>query len=374
MFPHDLRPHLPALLSAFEQAELGVAIISQVGGELTWWYLNPTAAGMLGYTVDELSQIPVFDTVAPTEHVRVGELLTRIHGGHPAPSIFETLLRHRDGRTIPVELSTTQSPVEGGTLLIQLIRDLTERHHAHASRLEADRVAVVAALASGLGHEINNPLTYVLLHLRNLRNLIGTSLPAGAMQQIEQVLDEAQAGAERIRDTMRAFMTFARRPQLSSADVDMLLVTQAALRLVAPALHERARVRSTLAVVAAVRGDESRLGQAVLTMLLFAGADFSTEDVERNLVTVDVGLRDGMVVVEVGDNGHDLSTETAARVFNPSFSARGASVSVGLGVPRAIAAATGGSMTLTARPGGGAITTLRLPPVDPNRPATDPLT
>jgi two-component system C4-dicarboxylate transport sensor histidine kinase DctB len=71
-------------------------------------------------------------------------------------------------------------------------------------------------------------------------------------------------------------------------------------------------------------------------------------------------------VLEVSDNGRDLTTEETQHAFDPFYrsQARGAGVGVGLGVTRSVAAALRGEVTLTPRPGGGAVITMRLPAAD----------
>ena len=72
-------------------------------------------------------------------------------------------------------------------------------------------------------------------------------------------------------------------------------------------------------------------------------------------------------MVEVSDNGRDLTSDEALRAFDPFFRspARGAGVGVGLGVARAVATALGGMVTLSPRAGGGAVITMTLPAAPP---------
>jgi signal transduction histidine kinase len=100
--------------------------------------------------------------------------------------------------------------------------------------------------------------------------------------------------------------------------------------------------------------------------LLFAGSGFEPDrDVSAHRITVAVEERGDAVVVEVADNGRALSAEEARRAFDPFFrsAARGAGVGVGLGVARSVAVTLDGSVTLEPRPNGGAVITLRLPPM-----------
>jgi C4-dicarboxylate-specific signal transduction histidine kinase len=241
-------------------------------------------------------------------------------------------------------------------------RALSVHQQHHLSLLEADRIGLVGALAAGFAHEINNPLTSVLLNLRFLRRHLASALSATAQVQATRFLDDITIGAERIANNVRALQTLATRG--ATVPIDLAAVVSAALRLAAPTLEPRAHVIRQIFPVRKVIGEESRIGQAVLAMLLFSSSGFDAETASAaNRIIVNVEERDGDVVLEVSDNGRDLTTEETNQAFDPFYrsSARGAGVGVGLGVARSVAAALGGDVTLAPRPGGGAVITMRLP-------------
>ena len=78
------------------------------------------------------------------------------------------------------------------------------------SLLEADRIGLVGALSAGFAHEINNPLTSLLLNLRSLRKQM-SAMPEPAQRQAMRCLDDITTGAERIASNVRALQTLATR-------------------------------------------------------------------------------------------------------------------------------------------------------------------
>jgi PAS domain S-box-containing protein len=348
---------LATLQASIDSARLGVVVIAERGGALQLVYSNPANAEMLGFTVAEALAMPVLDRVAPDQRMQLLELIGRIRAGVVAPAVLEIDLVHRDGHVVPTEMSIAQSDLDGdGHLFACVIRDLSQQNLAHVSMLEADRHAVVGALAAGIAHEINNPLTYVSLHLQNLRRSMVVDSEA------VRLVDEAYAGVERIRGIVRAVMMLAAPPGRESL-VDLGAVVQAALRMVRPTLETRARVVCQADPVPMVLADEPRLAQAVLSMLLFAGGGFATDDPAINRVVIAVEARTEHVVLAVTDNGRDLTADEHARVFDPAFVPRdaGSHPAFGLGLARAITVAAGGTLRVDARAGGGVMTTLALP-------------
>jgi PAS domain S-box-containing protein len=361
MSASELDPVLATLLVALDQFGLGVHGYQIRDGGLHRLFVTTTGATRLGYSVEELLALPTDGAIAPHDRARVNELLRRVYAGEAPISTVEVDMLHKDGGAVPTEVVTVYRDDPGGRILISLMRDIGVQ--ASRSMLETDRLAVVGALAAGIAHEINNPLTYILLHLRSLRRSVD-EWAQGHVTEAARRTDEAYAGAERIRAIVRAVMTFAASPG-AQVDVDLGAVVQSALRLARPELESRARVVCQMYPVQVVRADEPRLGQAVLSMLLFASAGFRGDDPTLNRILIAVEMRAGNVVLEVADNGRGLTPTETARVFEPTFvrtSVEGPSY--GLGVARAIAIGAGGQLAVGGRPGGGVVITLTLPAVE----------
>jgi PAS domain S-box-containing protein len=358
--PSDLAPLMPALLDALGYAGTGVTVIADRGAGLERWYANEAAAAVLGYELAELLEVPPLDTVAPEQRALVAQLLASFRAGQPVPTTLEYLGLHKDGSHIPIEITMGSHALPGGAAYVLVMRDIG--HRSQLSLLEADRIGLVGALCAGFAHEINNPLTSVLLNIRSLRRQLGRDLSSTAQPPALRCLDDITTGSERIASNVRALQTLATRSE--TQPLDLAAVVSAALRLAAPTLDARAHVIRQIFPVPPVIGEESRLGQAVLAMMLFSSSGFDSESTNTaNRIVVAVEERGGDVVVEVSDNGRDLPAEEARHAFDPFFRSktRGAGVGVGLGVARSVAATLGGEVTLAPRPGGGAVITIRLP-------------
>lgn len=357
----DLGPLLPALLDALSSTNIAVILIGERDGMLERWYSNKPAAAMLGYTLDELWEIPPIDTLIPEHRVLTAQLSTAFRAGQPVPAAIELVSIHKSGHPVPIECALSAVPIGDTQGYAVLIREVGAPQDTQLSLLEADRISLVGTLAAGFAHEINNPLTSVLLNLRSLRKQL-CALPEATQRQALRCLDDITIGAERIAGNVRALQTLATRS--ATQTVDLAAIVASALRLAAPTLEPRAHVVRQIFPVRPVTGEESRIGQAVLAMMLFSSSGFDSEtQTATNRIVVAVEERAPDIVVEVSDNGRDLTAEEVRGAFDPFFrsSARGAGVGVGLGVARSVATTLGGEVTLAPRPGGGAVITMRLP-------------
>jgi len=357
----DLRAMLPALLDTLSYVGVAITVLADRGKGLERIYINAPGAAMLGYTLDEIWTRPPIEALLPEQRERVLQMSASFRTGRPVPAAIEFTVIRKDGSTTPVELALGATRMPDGIAYVIVLRDVSAHQQAQLSLLEADRIALVGALASGFAHEINNPLTSVLLNLRLLRRHLTAGLPASAQHAALRCLDDINTGAERIASNVSALQSLATRRD--TTEVDLAAVVSAALRLATPTLEEHAHVIRQIFPVRRVLGEESRIGQAVLAMLLFSSSGFETQSTNvSNRIVVSVEQRDDDVVLEVSDNGHELTPDEANHAFDPFYrsSVRGAGVGVGLGVARSVAAALGGEVTLTRRAGGGAVITMRL--------------
>jgi PAS domain S-box-containing protein len=355
--PRDLGPLVPALLEILGHVGTGVMVIADRADGFERWYTNEAAAALFGYTAEELWKIPAIEALAHEQRAQIRNLSLGFRAGQPVPPVMELPGIKKDGSQFSFEITLAARVLPDGIAYVMLVRDVKSQ----TSLLEADRIGLVGALSAGFAHEINNPLTSMLLNLRSLRKHLNT-LSEHVQPQARRCLDDITTGAERIASNVRALQTLATRS--TSQTVDLSAVVSSALRLVAPTIEPRAHLIRQVFPVRPVRGEEARIGQAVLAMMLFSGSGFDTETTNTsNRIVVCVEERGDEVVIEVSDNGRELTADESRRAFDPFFRspARGAGVGVGLGVARSVATTLGGFVTLAPRPGGGAVITMRLP-------------
>lgn len=350
-----------ALIDAIDRSSIGYAVIRYRDGQFKKEFANAAATRHLGYTLEEWLAKPMLGLVAPDQREHVASLFVRIvQSAEPLPAVVELFFIRSDGTTMPIECTFGRARDDAGMAIVMLWSD-REFTRNRMSLLEADRISLVGALAAGFAHETNNPLTSVLLNLRSLRKQLVTNLTDAKQTAALRILDDIATGAERIASNVRAFQTLASRSD--AKPIDLAAVTSAVLRLALPTLESRAHVVRQIFPVVAVAGEEARIGQAVLAMLLFSCSGFDGSQPEARIV-VAVEERAGWVIVEVSDNGPELPADEVPHAFDPFFrsAVRGAGFGVGLTVARSVASTLGGDVALAARPGGGTVITLRLPP------------
>ena len=244
---------------------------------------------------------------------------------------------------------------------------LTKTAQLTAERLSRqEHLITTGNLAAGVGHEINNPLTYILANLEfaaeELRKIAGGKL-AERMRELIVVLDEAREGAERIRKIVRGLRSLAREDS-DPMPTDVEVAIETAMNLAAHETRHRATVSKQLARVPLVLADEARLAQVLVNILVNAGQAFTTSDIETNFISISSELAtDGRVHISVSDNGPGIPPELHRRIFDPFFTTKsvGQGTGLGLSICHSIITALGGELQVESAVGQGAVFRIVLP-------------
>jgi signal transduction histidine kinase len=230
-------------------------------------------------------------------------------------------------------------------------REIEELHALEMER--AHQLATVGELASGVAHEIRNPLTGVLgaieLALKNR--------PPG--DKATPLLEEAQQQLRRIEGTTQQLLNYARPPDLNNVEVDPNLLVERAVHIVSPqATAGGINVEvSPSPGVPKVRVDPELLVQVLVNLML----NSIDEVASGGTVTVRTELHSPELRIAVQDNGPGIPPEVRADIFRPFYTTKSHGTGLGLSISSQLVERHGGSMRLEETPGGGATFVVTLP-------------
>jgi signal transduction histidine kinase len=241
-----------------------------------------------------------------------------------------------------------------------------ERRLLQQQLLLADRLSSVGMLAAGIAHEINNPLAYVLGNLDFAMEQLapGRPLPEADMAEVVQALGQAREGAARMGHITRDLKVFCRSdPKAGHGPVNVRRVMESAIRIAWNQIRHRARLTRRFERVPVVDGDEHRLGQVFLNLLVNAAQAFPDDGVALNEIVVAIRVEAGQVLIEVQDNGKGMSPEQQARAFEAFFTTKPPDVGsgIGLAICRSIVTDMGGEIACESNRGTGTTFRVQLP-------------
>ncbi|HUS66549.1 MAG TPA: ATP-binding protein [Kofleriaceae bacterium] len=258
----------------------------------------------------------------------------------------------------------------GPSEVVAIVRDMTEPKVMQARLAVADRLAALGTLSAGVAHEINNPLTYVLIGIESVLKELrragdeGPS-PARVPVYIER-LEGAVEGARRVRRIVTDLRTFGRPDETdeNARPVDVRAVLDSAAAMVDSEIRYRARVIREYRDVPMVLVSPDRLAQVFVNLLLNATQAMPDGDAAGAFIRLrtDRDAR-GRVVIEIEDSGPGIAPEDLDRIFDPFFTTKPVGVGTGLGlwICHSIITSYGGDITAQGRAGEGATFRIVLP-------------
>ncbi|MCI0573267.1 MAG: ATP-binding protein [Myxococcaceae bacterium] len=284
-------------------------------------------------------------------------------------------LHHHRCRQRELEARVHERTAELAATNAQLDAQVQALQEAKERLVHAEKMAAVGTLAAGVGHEINNPLAYILnnvsfLHARVPRLLAGRPLAGEEKENaaaVERALADTLEGVERVRRIVKDLRTFSRVESEKRVPVRLEEVLEVSLAIAANQLRQRARVVRRFEPVPPVLGDPHRMGQLFLNLLVNAAQAIPEGQAERHEVRVSLREERGGVVVEVEDTGIGIPAEVVPRIFEPFFTTKpvGEGTGLGLSICHAIVQSHGGDIQVHSHPDHGTTFRVTLPALVP---------
>lgn len=316
--------------------------------------------------------------------IHLGKTLREVLGAEAAAAHEEVGRRALQGESVLYDwtrdapggrrfLQTRLSPVMNDhgevTGLVGVGRDLTELKKMQAQLLVSDRMVSVGMLAAGVAHEINNPLAVIVANVdvasQEIAALTSGQENCKQLQELADVMKDVRDAAERVRQIVRDLRIFSRADDREViAEVDLRRVLDSTLRMAWNEVRHRAQLLKDFSEAPLVHGNESRLGQVFLNLVVNAAQAIPEGKAEHNKIRVSLSTGpDGRAVVEVADTGCGMPPGVLARLFTPFFTTKPPGVGTGLGLSicHRIVTALGGEITCESEVGRGTTFRVTLP-------------
>ena len=348
-----------------ESLPVGIAIIQR--GVLG--YVNGALIATLGQETEQaLIRTPLEDWIHPDDRVGLAALIRDKEGELGATR--EIRFRHRTRGAITLSVSPVKHVrFRGKQGLLVMTRDITSEKELESKLYLADRVNTLGTMATGLAHEINNPLAYLMTNLEQASDSLEdwdgeTPLDASWVTTVGNALRDARSGAQQVSSIVGDLKNFCRggKPTLEHVCLEEVFSTTEVLAL--SHFRNRARLNLELDTVEPVHTCSTRLGQICLNLVLNAVQAFPTDDPALNHVTLHASLGSaGGLVLYVEDNGPGIPPHRLGRIFEPFFTAgkEGQGSGLGLAVCHQLVRSLGGTLQVDSEEGVGTRFTVVFP-------------
>lgn len=351
---------------------------------------NSMAGKWYGYGREEFMGLSPRDLILPEDRYKYDLLLEDVKARGSAQFEFQAL--RKDGTTAINEGVGTEVVYKGQDHLLAVFRDITERKHAEEKErlqqqqlIQADKMASLGVLVSGVAHEINNPNNFIMVNAPILTRIwknvdpilqeyhrshgdfyIAPRVTYSEMKEsIPGIISGIMEGAQRINNFVKELKSFS-RPTLSTIDerVDINKVMHAAVTLLSN-LIERSSYRFSTAYgtgIPEVRGNFQRLEQVMINLIENSCQALPSPD--RGLsISTGFDPEKKMVKVQVADEGNGMTPEIIDKIKSPFFTTKRDQGGTGLGlsISSKIIEDHHGTIEFNSTPGEGTVVTVLLP-------------
>ncbi len=266
--------------------------------------------------------------------------------------------------------------------ILEFYRDISDKRNYEQQLQQADKLASLGQLVSGIGHEINNPNQFIRGNIKIIRQAMDDILPLlddyyqshpdfkiarldyeFFRQHIITLIDDMANGSARIKGIVEDLKRFARRDEGLLVDtVDLNAIIRESARLVHNQVNKTADVKLDLADdLPEFTGNVQKIQQVFVNLLINAGQ--AIPEGRRGVIEVTTEYGDTEVIARVGDNGSGMSERTMKQIFDPFFTTKRARGGTGLGlsIVYRIVEEHGGTVSVASKVGEGTTFTTTIP-------------
>ncbi len=332
---------------------------------------NRAAQQMFGYSVEEVQGKNVSVLMPGPYHAEHDRYIARYletNEAHIIGSGREVIAQRKDGSDFPIHLSVSEVRNRPERKFVGLIRDISRERAAetearqHRDQLaHLDRLDMLGEMATGIAHEINQPLTAISLFAQAGKRLFG----AGKHDRLPEIFDKLSQHAQRAGAVIERMQSMARSQESAKEIVDC----NALVEEIAKLAEAEARIRDMMIEVDTeselppIEVDTVQIQQVALNLLRNAMEAMRSVDCrDGNAVKLQTKLLgDGGIEVAVIDKGCGVSEAVAKILFTPFSTTKESGMGMGLSISRAIITAHGGHLDFYNNDSGGATFFFTLP-------------
>jgi two-component system sensor kinase FixL len=335
---------------------------------------NPAAQKMFGYRADQVIGRNVSCLMpSPDREHHDGYLARYLRTGEKRIIGIgrEVRAQRSDGSSFPVELAVGEVVTDDHRLFAGFLRDISARrdaeqraHDLRTELLHVSRLSEMGEMASGLAHELNQPLTAIINYMQACRRLFPGSALADS-RQVGELIEKAIAQAERAGQIIQHLRRLIARGETEHTVEEISSVVEEAAHLALLGASERG-IDATFDLAQAlplVMIDKIQIQQVIIN-LVRNSVDALGETGHGEITVRTKRAASDSVEIEVCDTGPGLDDDVARRLFQPFVTTKPGGLGIGLSICRTIVDAHDGKLWATRNPGGGTIFHLTLPLAD----------
>lgn len=268
-------------------------------------------------------------------------------------------------RTAYIELVTQMYPLDEACNIVRAVNKLLDielavmlRHYQLDSeekllqrerRIQADRLAAMQTLSSGLAHEVRNPLNAARLQLELLDRRIRRQF--GDDAKLTEPTALANHELERLTNLLNDFLSFARPPELHVYEHDVIEIGRHVIELERPLAEQRGVALTFHEVPPIIAQIDSGKIHQIIQNLVRNGVE-ATRSGGRVGLSITSGTEDNTVHIRVTDDGSGIPPDVLQHIYEPFFSTKETGTGMGMAIVHSLVTMHGGRIEIDTTPQG----------------------
>ncbi|GIL17393.1 MAG: hypothetical protein BroJett040_11440 [Oligoflexia bacterium] len=321
------------LLQAIEITE-NTIVITDTLGQILW--CNPAYSKTVGLPHEELiGKNPKIFASGLHDKTFYKALWDTILGG----STWRGEMHNKTQSGVPFVLELTINPVKSKnneiTHFIGVGQNITAKKELEMTLIQNDRLTSLGHLASGVAHEINNPLAVMSASLEIILDFLGKekNLDPKQFEIIQTLIASSQESLLRAKTIVKDLTFLSQEPTTTAALIDIHQVIDSTISVLWNVIKVKAPLTKSYGEIPKVLGDEVKLGQVLLNIIMNAAESMDKLKYKSNHLEIKTELSpNSQVKISVRDTGVGMSQETLDKIFNPFYKFNVNRVGRGLGL------------------------------------------
>jgi PAS domain S-box-containing protein len=343
-------------------------------------YRNPEQERIFGPMPEEF-ELRRFQDVHPEDAEKFGEFCEAVASDPPRTIDLELRLfpygkQHEGADLRWVHCRTSPMEYEGkGAVLVNMV-DITRAKEMEQIAMTREKMSSLGHVATGIAHEIRNPLSGINIHLSALEKLredAGGPAPWRGQEE-KEILEQIRSASERIESIVKKVLDFARPspPRLEFADLNRAIEDAVGF---SRTTFRKSRItldRSGITALPMSYADSSLILQVVMNLIANAAQAMEGTQGQR-IIGVSSAVEGGKIVICVSDSGPGVPPALREKIFDPFYTTRKEGYGIGLSFSHRVVSDHGGSLKVDTSGWGGAEFRIELPLREVENPAGAPI-
>lgn len=247
---------------------------------------------------------------------------------------------------------------ERKAVLINMM-DVTKAREAERLLSIRDRMTSLGHVATGIAHEIRNPLSGINIYLDTAEQILSKG---GDREELHEILEKIQEASSKIEAVIRRVLDFSKPSEPKIQTIDIHRPIEEAVGLCAGMLKKTGieLITDLASRLPVCKADAQLVEQVILNLITNAAEAMKGMDKGKR-IKVSTTRKGSRIVVSVADSGPGVSPELAHKIFEPFFTTKKSSTGIGLSLSQRIIHDHGGTLKVSASPLGGAEFSFTIP-------------